>query len=97
VSSRVPKERPNATRLLKHPWLADTRPRTLATPLTNISMESGPLGFRAPNLLIPSSASPVRVSTELLVRTSNKSWIFPRAPLNRNANLLAFAPLATQL
>eukprot|EP00884_Botryococcus_braunii_P019516 jgi/Botrbrau1/6248/Bobra.0129s0003.2 len=58
--NRVPKERPNATRLLKHPWLADTRPRTLATPLTNISMESGPLGFRAPNLLIPSSASPVR-------------------------------------
>jgi hypothetical protein len=64
---RVPKERPNATRLLKHPWLADARPRTLATPLTNISMENGPLGFRAPSLVIPSSASPARVITQPLM------------------------------
>jgi hypothetical protein len=58
---REPKERPHATRLLQHPWLADARPRTLATPLTNISVDNGPLGFRAPRLVIPASASPSRV------------------------------------
>lgn len=52
ASCRNPKERPNATRLLKHPFLqAASKPHTTATPLTNISVARDhflPGAWRAP-------------------------------------------------
>lgn len=40
--SRNPKERPTSADLLKHPWLTDLIPRSMATPLANISVD-GPI------------------------------------------------------
>lgn len=37
---RVPKERPSASRLLRHPWLADLACQSTAAPLTNISVHT---------------------------------------------------------
>ena len=34
---RDPRERPTAVKLLQHAWLAETLPRGLAAPLTNIA------------------------------------------------------------
>ena len=42
---RNPKERPTSAELLKHPWLADLIPRSMATPLANISVD-GPTILR---------------------------------------------------
>ena len=42
---RNPKERPTSAELLKHAWLADVIPRSMATPLTNISID-GPTILR---------------------------------------------------
>ena len=42
---RNPKERPTSAELLKHPWLADLIPRSMATPLANISVD-GPTMLR---------------------------------------------------
>ena len=44
-SYRNPKERPTSAELLKHAWLADLIPRSMATPLTNISVD-GPTILR---------------------------------------------------
>ncbi|EIE26178.1 Pkinase-domain-containing protein [Coccomyxa subellipsoidea C-169] len=38
--NRVPKERPSAARLLRHPWLADLACQSTAAPLTNISVHT---------------------------------------------------------
>ncbi|KAK9907344.1 hypothetical protein WJX75_001831 [Coccomyxa subellipsoidea] len=38
--NRVPKERPSASRLLRHPWLADLACQSTAAPLTNISVHT---------------------------------------------------------
>ncbi|CAK0784650.1 hypothetical protein CVIRNUC_007854 [Coccomyxa viridis] len=43
--NRNPKERPTSAELLKHPWLADLIPRSMATPLANISVD-GPTILR---------------------------------------------------
>ena len=43
--NRNPKERPTAAELLQHPWLVDLIPRSMATPLTNISVD-GPVHFK---------------------------------------------------
>ncbi|KAK9804778.1 hypothetical protein WJX72_004880 [[Myrmecia] bisecta] len=40
--NRVPKDRPNATRLLKHPFLADTPPRSLGAALTAMAAVDQP-------------------------------------------------------
>lgn len=37
---RNPKERPSASKLLRHPWFADLIPRGMAAPLTNISVDA---------------------------------------------------------
>ena len=42
---RNPKERPTAAELLQHAWLVDLIPRSMATPLTNISMD-GPVHLK---------------------------------------------------
>ena len=48
--SRNPKERPTSADLLKHPWMADLVPRSMATPLANISVD-GPIMLKVCSLL----------------------------------------------
>ncbi len=51
---RNPKERPSASRLLRHAWLADLVPQGMAAPLTNLSVNTDlpPARVRPPPRLL---------------------------------------------
>ncbi|BDA50837.1 probable mitogen-activated protein kinase kinase kinase NPK1 at N-terminal half [Coccomyxa sp. Obi] len=49
--NRTPKERPSASRLLRHPWLADLACQSTAAPLTNISVHTDMPRAREDHLL----------------------------------------------